>query len=161
MSTHSTIAKVYPDGTVKAISCHFDGYFSYMGPMLSTHYNDEEKIDYLLTKGRLLSLKPNIDPIPVDDYAYGLPPKGKEKITADEHCDETPQKNTCVIYHRDHYRHDPLEIFNYPSLDAWANSKDLEGYDYVRKDGKWYVMDVETKVLITFDDYEAAGGDNW
>ena len=64
MSTRCKIATVNPDKTVKAIYCHFDGYYAHVGKMLYNHYNTQEKIDELLALGALETLHENINPDP-------------------------------------------------------------------------------------------------
>ena len=49
MATRSTIAKLSKDGIIKAVYCHSDGYLEYNGKMLNEYYQDESKVDELLT----------------------------------------------------------------------------------------------------------------
>ena len=42
MSTRSMIAVQDADGACYAVYCHFDGYVSHMGKMLTTYFNDDE-----------------------------------------------------------------------------------------------------------------------
>lgn len=56
MGTRSRIGKVMPDGTVKSIYCHWDGYLSHNGRILLNYYSDPEKVDKLLALGWLSSL---------------------------------------------------------------------------------------------------------
>ena len=51
MSTRSHIGKKQPDGTIKYIYCHWDGYPEHNGKLLKEHYTDEAKIDALLELG--------------------------------------------------------------------------------------------------------------
>jgi len=64
MSTRSTISKVNQDGTITSIYCHWDGYYSNNGKLLLENYNDEKKIDELLSLGSLSSLEKNTCPPP-------------------------------------------------------------------------------------------------
>lgn len=56
MSTRSTIAVEFPDGTVQQIYCHSDGYVSYVGKVLLTHYSDHAKAQLLTKHGDLSML---------------------------------------------------------------------------------------------------------
>lgn len=56
MSTNSMIGILKPDGRVTAIYCHYDGYLSGVGAMLAQFWNNEEKINSLLTAGNIVSL---------------------------------------------------------------------------------------------------------
>ena len=44
MGTRSTIGLEYPDGTVRGIYCHWDGYPDNNGKILVEHYTTPEKI---------------------------------------------------------------------------------------------------------------------
>ena len=56
MSTRSMIAIQDADGACYAIYCHFDGYVSHMGKMLTTYFNDDEKAADLVNEGELRSI---------------------------------------------------------------------------------------------------------
>ena len=56
MSTRSMIAIQDADGSCYAIYCHFDGYVSHMGKMLTTYFNDDESAADLINNGELRSL---------------------------------------------------------------------------------------------------------
>lgn len=51
MSTRSTIGKLLPNGKIRYIYCHWDGYIEHNGKMLFSHYNNEELVDQLLALG--------------------------------------------------------------------------------------------------------------
>lgn len=58
MSTHALIGKLHPDGRVRYIYLHQDGYFSHAGRILRTFYHTERRLDALLALGNLSSLGP-------------------------------------------------------------------------------------------------------
>ena len=60
MSTRSLIGKVQPDGKIKAVYCHFDGYPSYNGVTLDTYYTDPKKVDELISGGGFPSLEEDV-----------------------------------------------------------------------------------------------------
>ena len=61
MSTRSTIALEYADGTVHQIYCHHDGYLSYNGIRLYQHWQDPFKVRDLMDLGiRVNSIMPGI-----------------------------------------------------------------------------------------------------
>lgn len=60
MSTRSSIGVKLPNGNIKAIYCHFDGYPSGVGQTLTEHYTTEEKINALMELGDLSILGPEI-----------------------------------------------------------------------------------------------------
>lgn len=56
MSTRSRIGLVLPDGKVKSVYCHFDGYPEGVGATLKKCYNTREKIAKLLEGGDISRL---------------------------------------------------------------------------------------------------------
>lgn len=56
MATRSTIALEYPNGLVKVIYCHWDGYLTGVGKTLVEHYADFDTADQLIQLGDLSSL---------------------------------------------------------------------------------------------------------
>lgn len=51
MSTRSRIGLQLPNGKIKSIYCHWDGYPEGVGEILRKHYNTREKIEALLELG--------------------------------------------------------------------------------------------------------------
>ena len=91
MSTRSGVGLLMPDGTIKAIYVHWDGYVSGgVGETLASHYTERAKIEKVIALGDLSSLGAEIDPDPAFPHNW-----------------KHPQKNVTVAYHRD--RDDPLE----------------------------------------------------
>ena len=60
MGTRSNIAYELPDGTVREIYCHWDGYRSYNGRILFHHYNSAELADELTRLGNISALKETV-----------------------------------------------------------------------------------------------------
>lgn len=56
MATRSMICKVYTDGSVEGIYCHWDGYPDHQLPLLKGHYTTDGAIQDLLALGDLSSL---------------------------------------------------------------------------------------------------------
>ena len=56
MSTRSMIAVQDADGACYAVYCHFDGYVSHMGKMLTTYFNSDEKAADLVNEGELRAI---------------------------------------------------------------------------------------------------------
>ena len=59
MATRATIAKLDDNG-VKAIYSHSDNYLAHTGIILDKHYQDESKVDELLSHGDLSIINENI-----------------------------------------------------------------------------------------------------
>lgn len=56
MSTRSTIALEFADGTVEQVYCHFDGYLSGIGNELASDYMDPFKLRDLIAGGDMSSI---------------------------------------------------------------------------------------------------------
>lgn len=61
MSTRSTIAVKFPNGAVKAVYCHFDGYPEGVGATLSEHYNTQKKAETVVSLGDLSVLDESME----------------------------------------------------------------------------------------------------
>ena len=105
MAIRSLIAIEHADKTIESIYCHWGGEPKNNGRCLLDHYSDRDKIKYLISLGSLSRLEPRIDPV-------------------GEHSWESPEKGTCIFYHRD--RNDPLddaiEPRTYEDIEAFLNS---------------------------------------
>jgi len=51
MSTRSVIGLERPDGSIKCVYCHFDGYPAHHGPILLLAYPTADKVEALLEGG--------------------------------------------------------------------------------------------------------------
>lgn len=124
MATRSTIAIQHPNGTVSQIYCHWDGYPTWNGRLLSVYYSEYLKAKELLSHGDLSTLKSNINP------------------TVNNHTFDTPQPEVCVYYGRD--RGEPnTQARSFLSLDKYVQESEFEDYNYVLVDGVWYVNDCD------------------
>ena len=56
MATRSNIAQLLPDDRVQVIYCHFDGYMSGVGAMLTKHYKTTDRVAELIALGDLVVL---------------------------------------------------------------------------------------------------------
>ena len=62
MATRSNIAQLLPDGRVKVIYCHCDGYPEGVGRMLEKHYNTPDRVNDLMALGGLWQLRQYLYP---------------------------------------------------------------------------------------------------
>ncbi len=83
MATRSYIGVRNLDASVDYIYCHFDGYPSHNGAILTQHYQDMDKVNALMKLGDLSILGPEI---------------GEQQ---DFNNRETHNKNWCLAYGRD------------------------------------------------------------
>jgi hypothetical protein len=121
MGTHSRIGKLLPNGKVKSIYCHYDGYLhGGVGEDLINHYQDEEKVDALLELGNLSGL-------------------GKE-IGQKQDFNDFPRQNPdwCLAYGRD--RGEKNQEAKEVSLNEYETNLNWE-YIYLYKEGKWHFVD--------------------
>lgn len=116
MSTNSRIG-IYENGAVKSIYCHWDGYIEHNGDILFNHYDTAERVNELIMLGDLSVL----------DCVIG------EKTDFD-----TPSHNQCIAYHRDRGEELNIRASTIEYLSEW------EEYNYLFKDGKWFVSCDET-----------------
>jgi len=86
MSTTAGIGLTMPDGTIKAIYLHWDGYIANggAGKTLAEHYTDRKKVEKLVSLGFLSSLGAEVEPDPKTPHSRAK-----------------PQENVTVAYHRD------------------------------------------------------------
>lgn len=57
MATRSAIGYALPNGKVRAVYCHWDGYPSHQLPILNEHYNSVRKVQALIRPGSMSSLR--------------------------------------------------------------------------------------------------------
>jgi hypothetical protein len=121
MATRSRIGIENEDGTVSSIYCHWDGYPSNNGKILSTHYTDRDKVNELIALGSISSLKQNV--APDSDHSF-----------------EKPQDDVTVAYHRD--RGEDLDAGRIDASLEEFEKKYNEEYGYVlTKDNVWLVTE--------------------
>ena len=126
MATRATIAKLDNNG-VKAIYLHSDGYLEYAGRILDEHYQDESKVDELLSHGDVSSLNENIgEKLPFNDYML------------------FHEKKQCRFYHRDRGedKKEAATLGGENELVKFATEKCDAEYIYMFAYGSWYVYDV-------------------
>jgi hypothetical protein len=117
MSTNSRIGKLLPDGRVRAITCHWDGYVEGgVGEDLLNHYSDSSKVDSLLDLGNLSAL-------------------GKEIGEKQDFNDFTSQnQNWCLAYGRD--RGESNMESKIVTLEEFQTNLNWP-YLYLFKEGEW------------------------
>ena len=129
MSTNAAIGLAMPDGTIKAVYLHWDGYISDggAGETLAEHYKDRAKVEKLIALGFLSSLGAEVDPDPATPHSWA-----------------TPQPGVTVAYHRD--RKEPLQTaVEFKDKDSFA--EEAKGtlwseFAYLFEGGRWLVCDL-------------------
>jgi hypothetical protein len=149
MSTRSSISALQKDNTVKSIYCHWDGDLSGVGETLLTYYNSYEKANELLALGNLSSLYENLNPLPEAPEAF---PKSDITEILTTHSYDKPQRGVTVAYHRD--RKEKFEQEVHCSLRKFNKDNDFQMYNYLFKEGHWYVMSeyIKDREWVTLTD---------
>lgn len=129
MSTNSRIAIQTKDDIVRSIYCHWDGYPEGVGAILLEHYQNDEKIIELINLGSISSLHENIKPQNPEKHSF-----------------DNREPECTVAYHRD--RGEDLEIDEYKSVSEWSIYKLREEWNYIWKDGAWYVNGSKHKPIL-------------
>lgn len=119
MSTRSNIAMVMPDGKVRCIYVHHDGYLSHHVPILQKHYNTADKVTALLDLGNLSVLAAQLG----EQHDFDSPRHREE--------------GWCKAYGRDRGEPDQ-EAETVTSIEEWGDWH--QQYNYLFKNGEWFVV---------------------
>ena len=120
MATRSRIGMEMPNGDVRSIYCHYDGYPSGVGALLKEHYTNPEKLESLIALGDISILGQFVS----------------VNIPGVVHTFENPNDGVTVAYHRDRQEfYNPARVDM--NIESFAKS-DFEEYGYVfTQEGEW------------------------
>lgn len=123
MSTRSRIGMVQPDGTIRSIYCHNDGYLSWNGKKLFAYYNTPAKAKALIELGDISALREKL-----------ASPKGAKHIF------DNPLPDVTVAYLRDRGEKgcDPKVS---SGIEAFLAIDSGQEYSYLFENGKWSVWE--------------------
>ena len=117
MSTNSTVA-VKTDTGYKSVYVHWDGYFSYMYPMLSENYGSQERAEALVSFGDASFIDKRIMPSQGSNHSF-----------------DHPEEDVCIFYHRDRgepwHQNEPTVYFTKDEV------LKTQYYTYIFEDGQW------------------------
>lgn len=147
MGTHATIAAVQPDGKIKSIYIHYDGYIKGgVGETLLTHYTDPKKVDELINLGSGQSIGSELTaPEAVTRFGFAatfskefraLSQTERDRLEKDLYSD-----THSVFYHRD--RGEELDIQEFNDLADFERSYlngSLAGYVYLFIENEWRLL---------------------
>lgn len=119
MSTASSITAKCSDGRFRTIYCHSDGFTSHNGVILFKHYQDQQKIEDLVTMGDMAYLQPSIEC-----------PEG--------HSFANPIKGYSVFYCRDRGEAKPRHPYSSEYLEV-CRYDNKQPYNYYWDGENWYV----------------------
>lgn len=119
MSTRSTIAILLPDGKVRCIYVHYDGYLSHHAPILLGHYKTYAQVETLISLGNLSALG--------EQLGVQHPFDSEEHIT----------RKWCDAYGRDRgeSEQEAAEVADVEAFKDW-----YQEYNYLFKDDEWFVL---------------------
>jgi hypothetical protein len=144
MATRSAIGMRTVDGRITAVYCHWDGYPSNNGAILSQHYTDPNKIVELITLGGISSLRPEIG----EKHPFS---KFEAK---DGEYNEALYENMTTFYARDRGEELDVRVFN----DAMEFVDHYEScgceYFYLFNGKEWLVNAYGRKSSNGFPDFE-------
>ena len=122
MSTRAAIGAVQPDGTIKAIYLHSDGYPSHAGAILAGWYKKPEQVNALLELGSLSSIGEKLEPDQNKPHTFT---NRQNDVVFAYHRDRGDELLPGIIYqNQDHF-------FQMAMEDFWAD------YLYLFNDGEW------------------------
>ena len=125
MATRAIIAKLDDNG-VQAIYSHSDNYLEHTGKILDQHYQDEDKVDELLSLGDLSIIDENIgEKINFNDYKLRV------------------ENKQCLFYARDRgekYKQ-AEQFYDENVLIKYGYNCDVD-FIYMFAYGYWYVYDI-------------------
>ena len=124
MATRGTIAVEHENGKVSQVYSHWDNYLSHNGRLLAKHYNSRSLAEMLVALGSISSL-------------------GERVIPNGEHSFANPEKGCTVFYGRDRGE-DDTSPSHYRDYDDYRKNAEQEEYDYIFRNGKWWVKFYDT-----------------
>lgn len=119
MATRSNIAYKTPEGKIRSVYCHWDGYPAHNGEMLTRFYDSFDRVVALTDLGSISALKPTLN------------------AQTAGHSFETPADEVTIAYARD--RGEELHISEYDDIPSWI--EDMEEYAYLWTENGWLVND--------------------
>lgn len=146
-----------PDGKVKSIYCHWDGYPEGVGRKLQRSYTDPKKVEELLSLGDISSLGEFYDEeiSKADWKKFDLPKEELEEFMK--------KQEKCTVAYKDRGDNCPARVDD--SLSAFMSKMALCGEEFVylfEEDHTgvygWHVC--ETPWFQTLEDYFISKGDN-
>lgn len=120
MATRSNIAYKTPEGKIRSIYAHYDGYPAHNGEMLRRYYTDADKVKMLVDLGSISILAPKVFP------------------TNTTHSFDNPQEDVTIFYGRDRGEEN-VGYVEYDDIPSWI--ADMEEYAYLYTENGWLVND--------------------
>jgi len=126
MSTRSTIALEFADGSVSQVYCHFDGYLDNNGQLLSQNYMDPFVVRELIDLGDFSSLRESVEETRSSAYTQrGEDKEVRRYMNADEYFDCCQQEEYDYIL-RNFEGKATWFVRCYATDGVWATIKEAE-----------------------------------
>ena len=140
MSTHANIALLKPNGDIRSIYCHYDGYPQYVGQILQEHYNNQERVEQLIALGNIEALGEKLEPSELElKYQHWY---SQEYLSLDKE-----ERERLRLDAKKHVR----KVIGYkdPTLAKALNHLCLEEYIYIFTPKGWYMVRPSDPFAIT------------
>ncbi len=116
MGTKSCIIVMVEDNLFHAVYCHWDGYPGHHWPILTQHYNTQERAESLVSHGFMSVL-------------------GTSNVGGGDHSYETPIDGETIYYGRDRGESD-VGLVSFSTAEEAVSSMG-EAFQYMFQDGVW------------------------
>ena len=130
MTTHCRIGYEFPDGTVRSIYCHFDGYPEGVGYTLTAYYNSESKILELLGLGDISVLAERVAPFEDEDHSFLF-----------------PRPDVTIAYDRDRGESD-VDAMGHKTIEHFFEEAETYMYLFTHADKAWHAYEGRTREKI-------------
>ena len=146
MATRAIIAKLDDNG-VQAIYSHSDNYLEHTGKILDQHYQDEDKVDELLSLGDVSIVDENIG-VKIDFNDYKLRAANKQCLFYDrdrgekyKQAEQFKDENVLLKYAFEECDVDLAYMFAYGSWYVYDNSNKIgdSSYQFIELEEALYV----------------------
>ena len=121
MATRSNIAYKTPEGKIRSVYCHWDGYPAHNGEMLVRYYQQARKIAQLVELGQISSLDQDVFPTPNSGHSF-----------------DSPEEGVTVFYGRDRGE-TMVGTQEFEDIPSWIDN--MEEYAYLWNGQEWLVND--------------------
>ena len=138
MATRSNIAYRTPEGKIRSVYCHWDGYPTHNGEMLRRYYTTQEKVEALIALGSISSLSKEI---------------GEKQDFNARYNGGTVNEDWCMVYHRD--RGEDLEVRTFNDAMDFVDNFDWGAeYFYLWTGAEWLVNAYQRKSSNGFPEFD-------
>lgn len=138
MATRSAIGYRKPDGSVRAVYCHWDGYPEHQLPILKKHYSGTRKVQALIKPGSMSCLRTR----QVWEHSSLMAENGEIVRDAEGYARYENDRDPQPLYHRERGdgRDAEAPITSHWPRNEWFHSHDCEYVYIFERDKTWTVL---------------------